>query len=522
MLLILTISFSFEFLTSAVTTPALSLKPSVVATQGLTIGSTFDVTVHVDNVENLWQWVFLLTWDPTVLTIQSGPTEGPFLRSAGTTFFNSAPKLNVTQGFLNETSCTLMALTGVSGSGDLATIKFKVVGYGTSQINFVDVSPVASLGGVPQTLDSPSPPIACTSVGTTFNLPNPNPTPTPSPTPSPSPSGAYGPTANFLPLDGTYYSKGETVFLDASSSLPGQDTVIANESCPIISYGWRVECLNGTVFKSFNGKTANFTAGNDDLRIILIVTASDPHPPSSPDFAEANSKSVLIHIASPQAGNIDVFLDRGGSGQNASSAPFFPQESIKIFGLVTYRNSSVPNTDVVFTIYDAKASAIAVRVARTNSTGFAHTEFRLPWPETSPESTFGIWSVGASVDILELTCNDWVSFNYNYAVAIETVQAPPVVYKQIDTLLNITLNGISATSILVAVTIYDAQMVPVCCFTIPYMQAQGNATITVKINVPSWAFVGQATMYVNVLSGSPDNGGVPYTYEHLSNFQVQN
>jgi hypothetical protein len=531
LLAILTLSISCVFITNAQATTVLSMNPAVIPTQSLSVGSTFTVTFHIANVQNLWQWGFELKWNPQVLTVDSPPTEGPFLRSAGNAFFNTPPLYgsNITLGVLNETSCMFFTLAKASGSGDLASIVFKVVGYGSSNIDFNN----AFLGATPADSASESLPITFTQVGSTFNLPNPNqptPTPSPSPTPTPPPSGSvHGPSASFLPADGTFYTKGDMVTLDASQSTSGLDTVGVNESCPITNYAWRIEYLNGTVFTALSGRTVNFTIQTvNDLRVILIVTAPDPTAPSSPNYVDTDTASAFLYVqSSSQSGNIDVYLDKGGEGKNsASRGAYGPQDLIHMYAKVTYHNSSIANKDVVFTVYSANASMIVVRVGRTNSTGIASADFRLPWPDTAnPESVFGVWSTVASVDLSENSLNDSVSFNYNYIVSAKTIQVPSAAVHRLDNVpINITLNSINDLPLTstVIVTVYDSQKIPIGCYTTPNVrQNQGNTTITVTINIPSWAYLGQATVYVNVLTDSVDHGGKPYGKEQSAVFQIQ-
>lgn len=509
---------SLSIITKAATTAVLSLKPSMVPTQGFTIGSTFDITVHVDNVQNLWQWVFLLSWNPAVLTVESGPTEGLFLRSAGSTFFNAAPKINLTRGILDETSSTLMSLVSASGSGDLATVKFKVVGYGSTEIKFFDLPEgINALGGVPPTLDSSSPRIDCTLVNSTFNLADPN------PLPSPPPSTDHGPIANFVPADGASLSKAQPIILDASQSAAGHDSVGANETCPITNYAWRIEYLNGTVFKSLSGKIVNLTATTtDDLRIILIVTAPDPHPPSSTIFADTDTKSAVIHVTLAGSSMIDVFLDKGGRELNVSSGSYGPNELVQIFALVTYSNSPVTSIDVAFSVYDSHSALSAVRIGRTNSTGIANVEFRLPMPDTDPNSVYGAWLVMASASVTETSVKDIVSFNYTAPapLSIKEIQVPTTIYKLTNTPINITFNCGTQTTLWFSITVYDAKTVPVGFYAVSNVQVQGDKKITVNISLPSWVFTGQATLYVDALTKSPDTGGVPYLPERSVNFQL--
>jgi hypothetical protein len=158
------------------------ISPAVVSTGALNVGDTFDVSVEVSDVVGLWQWVFGLSWDPSVLALEGSPVEGAFLKQGGSTFFVATPVDNAA-GSLPEVSSTLMSASSVDGSGVLATVTFKVVGYGSTNINLVEVH----LQGPSSGSNSDHPQIAFTSAGSTFNLlsPTSSPTPTPSPTSGP-------------------------------------------------------------------------------------------------------------------------------------------------------------------------------------------------------------------------------------------------------------------------------------------------------------------------------------------------
>ena len=542
---LLVFSFLMLFNAQASTSATLSMVPATITGQG--IGSTFSVAIHVDSIQGLWQYTFEIGWNPQVLNMSADPADAGFLGS--NVLFLSPPIDNVV-GYLNQTSCTRFALSGISGSGDIATLTFLVVGYGISAITFN----ASALNGPPGNSGT-AVPIVFTAVGATFNqaggtptptpspipggnptptpspMPGGNPTPTPSPTPSPTPlpsSGGHAPTAIFLPSDGTYYSQGDNIILDASGSQPGYDTVGANETCPITNYAWRVEYLNGSLFQSLSGKIVNFTAQSVfDLRIILIVTAPDPTPPSSATFSNSSSVSAVIHV-SPKgqaAGTIDVYLDRGGKGPNTSSGPYGPQESINMYAFVTYHNASIVNEDVVFTIYSSNGSVAAVRGARTDSIGIANAQFRLPWPDTNtPESVFGNWKIIGAVNFPSTSLNDTVGFSYNYIITPVTIQAPATAHKGTTVPINVTLYSINNQPLpsTIALTIFDSQKVPVGYNTLSIpTTSPGNSTFTETISIPTWAFLGQATIYVNVLTNSADNGGLPYSREATAAFQIQ-
>jgi hypothetical protein len=99
----------------------------------------FNLTIHLDGVTNLWSWKVNVTWDPTVLSLVSPAIEGPFMSSAGSTWFVVAPNRT---GEIPEMSDTFLSTTSVTGSGDLAYLTFAAVNAsnynyasGGSQVN---------------------------------------------------------------------------------------------------------------------------------------------------------------------------------------------------------------------------------------------------------------------------------------------------------------------------------------------------------------------------------------------------
>lgn len=518
----------FTLIKGATPAATLSLNPSVVPTQNLSVGSTFSIVLHIDNVNNLWQWAAGLSWNPAVLLLQGSPKEGPFLKNEGSTLFPPAAVDN-TLGVLYEMGSVLMSSSSASGSGDLATVTFKVVGQGHSDINITN--PVLRDPGVSP--GAPHLPIEFTFTNATFDFPSANPSPSPSNSPSPSPgqtnsTSEHSPTAKFIPEEGMFYLKGDKIVLDATQSTGGYDLAGTNETCPISNYAWRVEYLNGTVFKTFSGQIANFAASVEaDFRIILIVTAIDPHPPSFATFSATDSTSAIVHVQSAEtATNIDVFTEKGGMGKNTAGGPYGPDELIEVYAHVTYHNSSLVNKDVAFTIRNQNGTDSGVRVGRTNAEGVAYAEFRLPWPDTdNPEIFFGNWSILATVDVSQVTVNDTVTFSYNYIITTQGVSVPAFVQKLDNIPINITVNSLNespTSSMTIAITVFDSYKVPIYSFILPNIKPTlGNSTITATIFIPSWAFLGQATIYVNVLTDAPNNDGVPYSREREIQIQIQ-
>jgi hypothetical protein len=87
------------------------------------------------------------------------------------------------------------------------------------------------------------------------------------------------------------------------------------------------------------------------------------------------------------------------------------------------------------------------------------------------------------------------------------------------TLTNIRDEGLPAYY---TFTIYDAAKVPV-------ISNQGSITVNggqatdpaLDLDIPSWAFVGMGTVYVNVFDKAPQLTGVPYCPEASAAIQIE-
>jgi hypothetical protein len=119
-----------------------NLTPSAISGESLGIGGNFTVTVQVSQVSNLWGWSLGLTWDPSVLQMLGSVKEGSFLKNAGQTNLLSS-SVNNPDGIISNINDYLTQQAGASGSGDLASFTFKIVGYGSTQIKLANVQLLA-------------------------------------------------------------------------------------------------------------------------------------------------------------------------------------------------------------------------------------------------------------------------------------------------------------------------------------------------------------------------------------------
>ncbi len=100
-------------------------------------GSPVALNVSIAGVADLYAYQFTLSFNPSVLQA-SGVTEGAFLGTGGSTFFNGG-SIDNTLGSISFLFDTLVGpVPGVNGGGVLARIVFNVTNPGTSALNFSD------------------------------------------------------------------------------------------------------------------------------------------------------------------------------------------------------------------------------------------------------------------------------------------------------------------------------------------------------------------------------------------------
>jgi len=489
--------------------PAVSFNPSNIT--GVNVGSSFSVSVQISDVTNLWGWTITLSWDPSILQMQGAPTEGPFLKTAGSTLFVPVgPKNDI--GTLEGLSCLVLSYNGATGSGNLTKLTFNVIKDGACQIKVTD----SEFDNVDSSGNSAKIPVTVSNA-TFANIVVPSPTPNPN---------QHGPKAIFTPTDGSFFKLGTTIQLNATSSQLGADSVNGLTTCPIINYAWRVEYQNGTTLQSITGVNPTFTPTEEGtFRIILIVTATDPNPPSDPSFQPTDSTSATIQVyANPQDTQIDVNTDNGGIGQGTDSNQYGPLQVVQIYASVKNHINLVPNQNVVFSVKSANQSVFLIRQATTNQSGIATTQFRLPSPDpSSPVTLFGKWSITASVNNTNTLVNDTTSFNFNYLSGLHDVQIPTTVHKgdSLPIFLGVDNTNSPESWSELSLTVFDQAGIAIGSSVIRAAKQFQNITIIdTTLTIPSWAFTGQATVYFCLLTNSTTTQKIPLAPESIATFQI--
>jgi Cohesin domain len=490
------------------------------------VGTTFQVDVRIDNYASVniggtnngvSAASYMITWDPAVLQYVS-KVDASWLPSQ-----NNAGDLSnkVTLGQLTigqvafDTSDAMATASSASGSVSV-TITFKVLTAGGSSIALSQQPGVEYLSA-PETVAGVTrgQPVTGTLTANAQYGTSTSPTPTPTPTPA-----VYGPAAIFTPTDGSTFILGSSIILNATSSKPGNDTQI----CNITSYAWSIEYLNGTTFASLNGQAPALNVhALGTFRIILIVTANDVKSPPSPSYVSTDSASAIINIvASQQSIAIDVFTDKGGTGIGTSSGIYGPLQLVQAYASVMVNNSAMSGESVLFTVQNANGSYY-YRQGVTNQSGVATIQpgFRLPGPDYgSNQTSFGTWSITASVSSLGSAANDSTTFTLSYLSSIKNVSIPVAIHKGESMSIQLTIDNqeTSGQWTQLSITLFDQAQIPIGSSTIvTTFETQNVTLIDTAITIPSWAFNGQATAYLCLLGNSTS---VPIAPETIATFNI--
>ena len=482
----------------------------------------FTLWLKVFEISALWYWSVKVNWDPTVLTCLE-VMEGHFLKDVGGTLFPTPP-IDNEKGEIPALCCGLMVPEGATGSGILAILKFHVESFTKLEGTYINVT-------VDKFLDPAEVPIPIDVVtqGWLQLLP-------PGPTP---------PNAEFVPVDSTFIFVGDNVSLSAVASEPGWDSLPSPEgnTCPITDYTWYIDIgCDDTIDLTLEGITAKFLCeATGDVRINLTVYAPDPVPPTDERYVPYDSEAHVIHqIVKPVGPSIDVYTEKGGKGPGinpetgypfepptAWSDAFGPQEEVTVYAYVTYNDEPVEYTPVAFEVKDPNGTTRVTRTAFTDASGIAVTEFRIPWEGSGAEATFGDWQIWGIVDVSEIAVEDLCQFRFGYIVStrdiIVTTPRPEGVKKCESIGVQVDIKSISFTSkdVYLAIVLYDECGVPIGIATADItVDPEDGLTSTYTIHIPTWAFVGTGTIYVNIFSEKPIALGTPMCPERSATFTI--
>jgi len=472
-------------------------------------GDVFTVKFMIHNAPASVQWVCDVEWDPAVLDIihDTDVVEGPWLKAIGATMFLVKP-IDHVGGTITEITDLLMVSGSASGDGELMDITFKAIGFAPSGSHIV-ITDAKVLDS-----DGNEHPAASVTDGV-VTIPVPSPT---------------APKAHFTPVDGAMFYVGDVIALDGSGSSPGIDTwpiPPGAENEPITDWQWDIDYGNdGTIDLTLHGVTAQFTCTGPGLvGITLTVTAPDRTPPTLTYVDHGSEKHVINQVTKPVGPNDDVYTDRGGIGPLGPypygwSDAYGPQEMVTAYCKVTYNDEPVEYKPNAFELIDNNGVTRDYRVAFTDASGIATVTFRIPWEGSNAESEFGVWSIVSTVDVAGTIVTDTVKFKFGYILSIGSITVHNSPLHKGETLsIDVYIHSISMVSYQTLLTIVAADEcgVPVGLTTASISVWPEDGTVLGNtITIPSWAFVGTGTLYVNLFTKAPSAGGVAYCPEQTA------
>jgi hypothetical protein len=226
----------------------------------------------------------------------------------------------------------------------------------------------------------------------------------------------------------------------------------------------------------------------------------------------------------------------GGQGLNETSDMFTPQQTVELYAKLTYNGDPVQNKEVVFQIVGNMTTGYVnfTRVATTDSNGIAYVTFGIPWPcnKTEAQKLFGIWQVVASATVREQTVKDWLWFKVNWlTMNLKITPKNTGEFKKGENAeFTVTFSTYrrQPVSVLIVVTIFDDLNVPVGRSAIwvtvgdpqlPWCESKPYS-YNFTIPLPKWAFAGEGTAYVDVLTNWPFECGVPVCPEASTTFTI--
>ena len=246
--------------------------------------------------------------------------------------------------------------------------------------------------------------------------------------------------------------------------------------------------------------------------------------------------TLPLAFLSTSMGDVDLFTHKepySGRGENVKSDAFGPEEGVILYCYVAY--GQVPKQDllVAFEITLPNLASFSL-TSSTNSSGIATVNFTIMTPplEINASDIFGGWFMIANVLIGGVTCHDTLIFDVDRIVKLLSIRTidENLTYRTSfgkggDVGVEVILRNkamITKSSNL-ALVIKDELNVPVDYLKVDRFDVQSNEKLVFvyfTLNIPRWAYNGNATLAVSAFTASPAEGGVPYCPSIFTTFII--
>lgn len=463
---------------------------------------TFHVDVVVSDAADLYGWQFVLYYDPFLLN-GTGITEGPFLQSHNSTYYFSSlnDDFNSTHGRITG-GCTLLGnISGVTGSGVLATITFKTKSLGNSLLRLFETRlGDSSSRKIPHTVGDgavevvmPVHDVAVRNVTLTRN------------------EIAEGRSVGVFVLAANQGNRSE----DFSVNLYANDSLVASEPLVNLSAG---AVRNLTLIWNTTGASINST-----YQIKAEAT-------QVPEETELDNNVFVDGFLRVIQRNHDVGVDH-----------VIPRQTTVFVGQRLNVTVVVANNGAYDETFDVTLYYDSATVATKNVANLLYGEERslnFIWDTSGVGSnrSYVMRAVASQVpgetDTLNNTLTDGtvtvlpreaLSINITGVIPCNQVGQPVSSFARgTIAYVNVTVssNSMYTEPLLLTINVYDAGANAMGVISFQGPVASEGTSFTMGFPIPSGAGVGTATIFADALTDWPSMGGVPYSPERRVTFQI--
>jgi hypothetical protein len=255
-------------------------------------------------------------------------------------------------------------------------------------------------------------------------------------------------------------------------------------------------------------------------RLLVVITLA-----AAVVLFSFTSACMKIGFSDSASGKIDLFTQKepfSGKGLNMPSDAFSPGEVVILHALVEWNEYPRQNLMVTFSVRSPDGSSFSL-VSLTDASGIASVNFTIPQKCPPYENeTFGEWFSMATVVLGDYILQDTLTFKVGWVVellAVKTIDGNLSLRKFFgitgDVGLEISLKSIAMIekNSTLAIVIQDELDVPVSFLEIENFEVPPNEKtvfLYCKLNIPKWAHVGKAKVFVSALTAPPSKNGVAY------------
>lgn len=481
-------------------TTTLSVQPTSSRICG--VGEEFEVDITVTDVNDLYGWEIKLYYDSRLLN-GTMVNEGPFLKEKGNTYFMSTlnDSYSETQGRITA-ACTLIGnISGVTGSGVLATIGFKTKDIGNCLLLLSETK----LGTPNSTLIPHNVAIGAVQVVTPI----------------------HDISIYSISLSKPQVVEGQIVDIHVQVANEGDK----NESFTVNLYANNtlINTMNVVNLTSSATKTLIFSWNTSGAVINSTYQISAEAVPV-PDEADLSDNILVDGVVQIIQGKHDVAVTR----ITPQYTTVYKGKKVDITVGVTNKGDYYETFTV--TLYYGNTS-IETKIVENLQYGQGKS-ITFTWDTTDVESnkTYILKAVASQVQN-EVNVNDNTLVDGNITVlppgylSISIVEIIPcnqngqpvssftegtMVYLRIK----VSSNSMNSEPLLLTINIFDAGRNTIGVISFKGPIAPGETTFMLGSPIPLNVRSGLATVYVNALTDWPHLGGVPYCPEKEANFQI--